>query len=108
MSEALDAALTARRKVRRPSSCNPDTEFRMGWKAAATPRTVATLEEIAALPRLTVVRTGDRFWQKLGGVMPYHEWQSPDGGFAVNNAHFADYLEFRDPAEIVFIPGDTQ
>lgn len=74
-----------------------------GW---GQPRTVTTAEDMAALPRLAVVRTRDRVWQKLGGVMPYYEWQAADGGFALSNDHFAQYAG---PAEVVFVPSaDTE
>lgn len=218
MSEALDAALTARRATRRPSSCNPDTEFRLGWEArglaeqnelytlraylaktldnvegterpwtitdvsafindaltleedaaaetvqppidrkalrgalanvlcnamnfppaavprilgadmqpligkvtdaviahmaaleaSTKPRTVITLADLQALPRLTAIRIGNRVWQKLGGVMPYREWQSTDGGFALNDGDFVDYLESHGPAEVVFTPAGSE
>jgi hypothetical protein len=52
MSEALDAALSARRAARNPSSCNPDTEFGLGWKAAAS---LLAAKPSTAKPTLGVV-----------------------------------------------------
>ena len=54
------------------------------------PRVVTTVAELEALPRLSVVQTPGRIWQKLGGSPAYYEWQAADGGFARNSENFLD------------------
>lgn len=51
---------------------------------------VTTVAELDALPRLSVVQTPGRIWQKLGASPAYHEWQAADGGFARNSENFLD------------------
>lgn len=73
-------------------------------EAAAKPVTVNTVEELDALPRESVVIIGNRVWQKLGGVMPYEEWQAADGGFARSSTVFADVHSHYFPITVLHTP----
>lgn len=64
---------------------------------------VTTIEDARALPRLTAVLSRGRIWQKLGGVTPYHQWQSPDGGFSRTDEDFAKLIL---PAVIIHVPAE--
>lgn len=65
MSEALDAALAARRAARNPNRCNPDTEFKLGWAAALEAAPMSSAEYGVRHDSAGSVVQGGPGWQHL-------------------------------------------